>query len=420
MGAASRVAGRRTPSLVAAALAVLSLAACARVGGPAPVVAYGAQGSSSRPQPPPPVESTAGQIVVGRGDTLYAVSRRTNAPLRALIDANNLHPPYTLQAGQRLIVPRVRSYRVQPGDTLSAVGRRYGVGLHELVAANSLTPPYGLRAGQVLVLPVAGGMTAPSMPAVPPTPVQTAALPPPSPVASSAVSPIAPPPRAVSAVAPAPLAAPAQAPLAEAPVSRALPRPAAAPSPAPSAPSPAPAAAVAALPMPPAAMPAAPAERPLAEPASLTTEEPPIPAPTGSTGEPARTGHFLWPVNGAIVSGFGSKPGGLQNDGINIAAPRGTPIRAADNGVVVYAGNELRGFGNLLLIKHRGGWITAYAHAEQLLVHRGDEVKRGQIIARVGNTGGVTTPQLHFEVRKGGRPLNPQDYLGPQTASAAR
>jgi murein DD-endopeptidase MepM/ murein hydrolase activator NlpD len=409
MGAASRVAGRRTPLLVAAALAVLSLAACARVGGPAPVVAYGAQGSSPRPQAPPPVESTAGQIVVRPGDTLYAVSRRTNAPLRALIDANNLHPPYSLQTGQHLIVPHVRSYRVQPGDTLSAVGRRYGVGLRELVEANSLNPPYGLRSGQVLVLPVPGGTTAPSMPAVPPTPVQAAALPPP--VASS--------PTAAAPVTPSPMA-----PSPTVPPSMSSPRSVAAAAPSPSLPTPARPeggpASVAALPMPPAAVPAAPPARPMTEPASLTTEEPPIPAPAGSAGEPSRAGHFLWPVNGTIVSDFGSKPGGLQNDGINIAAARGTPIRAADNGVVVYAGNELRGFGNLLLIKHRGGWITAYAHAEQLLVHRGDEVKRGQIIARVGSTGGVTTPQLHFEVRKGARPLNPRDYLGPQTASAAR
>jgi murein DD-endopeptidase MepM/ murein hydrolase activator NlpD len=128
---------------------------------------------------------------------------------------------------------------------------------------------------------------------------------------------------------------------------------------------------------------------------------------------------MLWPLRGEIVSDFGGKPGGLQNDGINIGAPRGTPIRAADNGTVVYAGNELRGFGNLLLIRHRDGWVTAYAHAEELLVKRGDQVRRGQAIARVGSTGNVATPQLHFEVRKGSRPLNPRDYLGPQTASAA-
>jgi len=96
---------------------------------------------------------------------------------------------------------------------------------------------------------------------------------------------------------------------------------------------------------------------------------------------------------------------------VNIAAPRGTPIRAAENGVVVYAGNELRGFGNLLLIRHDGGWMTAYGHAEELLVKRGDRIRRGQIIAKVGSTGNVTSPQLHFEIRRGTRAVNPREFL---------
>ncbi len=108
---------------------------------------------------------------------------------------------------------------------------------------------------------------------------------------------------------------------------------------------------------------------------------------------------------------FGPKPGGLHNDGINIAAARNTPIRAAENGVVVYAGNELRGFGNLLLVRHADGWVTAYGHCEQLLVRRGAHVRRGQVIARVGSSGNVRTPQLHFEVRRGTRPVNPNEYL---------
>ena len=432
MGAASRVAELRTPLLLsAAALALLSLAACdGRIGGPAPVVAYGASGSSARPVAPPPRESTPGQIVVRAGDTLYAISRRSNAPLRALIDANNLHPPYALQTGQHLIVPHVRSYLVQSGDTLSAVARRYGVGTSELVQANALTPPYGLRTGQVLVLPAGGGLPAPAT-AVALAPVPSPPVPSP-PVASSPGQsvPAARPARAVQAAglppaAPAPIgpstivAAPATAPVAAAappqssppqsPLPPLAPPAAAPPPPPPVIPAPAPTQ-VASLPMPPAAAPVA------VEPASLTTVEPPA-APEEAA--PARGGRFLWPVRGTVVSDFGSKPGGLQNDGINIAAPRGTAIHAADAGVVVYAGNELRGFGNLLLLKHRGGWVTAYAHAEELLVHRGDEVRRGQVVARVGSTGGVSTPQLHFEVRKGAHPLNPRDFLGPQTASAS-
>ncbi|MBL4692240.1 MAG: M23 family metallopeptidase [Magnetovibrio sp.] len=127
---------------------------------------------------------------------------------------------------------------------------------------------------------------------------------------------------------------------------------------------------------------------------------------------PARSGSkFSWPLKGKIISSFGSKEKGLQNDGVNIAAVRGTLVKASENGVVAYAGNEIRGFGNLLLIKHKGGWVTAYAHNDTLLVKRGDKVMRGQNISKVGSTGSVTSPQLHFELRKGSNAVNPHKYL---------
>jgi murein DD-endopeptidase MepM/ murein hydrolase activator NlpD len=126
--------------------------------------------------------------------------------------------------------------------------------------------------------------------------------------------------------------------------------------------------------------------------------------PTGSTG-------FRWPVRGRIIAGFGPKPTGQQNDGINIAVPEGTPIKAADDGTVAYAGNELKGYGNLVLIRHANGYVTAYAHASELMVKRGDTVKRGQIIAKSGQTGNVNSPQLHFEVRKGATPVDPMQHL---------
>jgi len=127
---------------------------------------------------------------------------------------------------------------------------------------------------------------------------------------------------------------------------------------------------------------------------------------------PARSGgKFSWPLQGRILSNYGSKEKGLQNDGVNIAAARGTTVKASENGVVAYAGNEIRGFGNLLLIKHDGGWVTAYAHNDTLLVKRGDKVARGQNISKVGSTGSVTTPQLHFELRKGSNAVDPHKYL---------
>ena len=120
---------------------------------------------------------------------------------------------------------------------------------------------------------------------------------------------------------------------------------------------------------------------------------------------------FRWPVRGRVISGFGPKPTGQQNDGINLAVPEGTPIKAADDGVVAYAGNELKGYGNLVLVRHSNGYVTAYAHASEILVKRGDSVRRGQVIAKSGQTGDVTSPQVHFEVRKGSTPVDPMQHL---------
>jgi murein DD-endopeptidase MepM/ murein hydrolase activator NlpD len=140
---------------------------------------------------------------------------------------------------------------------------------------------------------------------------------------------------------------------------------------------------------------------------------PPAPVSDGSK--------FLWPVRGHIVAGYGTGRDGTHNDGINIAAPRGAAIEAADGGVVAYAGNELRGYGNLILVKHPNGWISAYAHCDAILVKRGDKVARGQTIARVGSTGNVAEPQLHFELRRGNHAVDPRDFLAPlPTAGSER
>jgi murein DD-endopeptidase MepM/ murein hydrolase activator NlpD len=120
---------------------------------------------------------------------------------------------------------------------------------------------------------------------------------------------------------------------------------------------------------------------------------------------------FRWPVRGRVIAAFGPKPNGVQNDGINLAVPEGTPIKAAEDGVVAYAGSELKGYGNLVLVRHSNGFVTAYAHASDVLVKRGETVKRGQVIAHAGQTGNVTSPQLHFEIRKGATPVDPAQYL---------
>lgn len=150
-------------------------------------------------------------------------------------------------------------------------------------------------------------------------------------------------------------------------------------------------------------------------------EEVPIAKPvqqqTAEVSAAPTMGSMRWPVKGKIISEYGAKPNGLKNEGINIAVPEGTGVRAAESGVVAYAGNELKGYGNLVLIRHEGGWVTAYAHAKELFVKRGDIVKRGDVIAKAGQTGSVSSPQLHFEVRKGATAMDPLKFLASTTAS---
>ena len=136
------------------------------------------------------------------------------------------------------------------------------------------------------------------------------------------------------------------------------------------------------------------------------------------TPDPMSGNSFRWPVQGRIISEFGTKPDGGHNDGIDVAVPQGTSVKAAENGVVAYAGNELKGYGNLVLIRHANNWVSAYAHNEEILVKRGDKVRRGQIIAKAGNTGSVSQPQVHFELRKGSRPVDPTKYMSQTQASA--
>jgi murein DD-endopeptidase MepM/ murein hydrolase activator NlpD len=296
---------------------------------------------------------------------------------------------------------------VQRGQTLSGIAETYHVPMRVLAEANHLSPPYRIVVGHGLIIP-GGGEPAPfGGPAS--RPAAIAALPPPSPEIAPRPPlseadegrPIPldrPPPASAarpSAVAAPPLALtpPASAPLAPRTAETLSPPPSATPPAAPSAP--------AALPAPP----------PPAAPNSSASAEPP-PAHGGGT--------FLWPVRGHILESYGTGPDGTHNDGINIAAPRGAAVQATDAGVVAYAGNELRGYGNLILIKHANGWISAYAHCDLMLVKAGQKVARGQVIARVGSTGNVGEPQLHFELRRGKHAVDPREYLAPLPTAATQ
>jgi murein DD-endopeptidase MepM/ murein hydrolase activator NlpD len=332
-------------------------------------------------------------VTVAAGETLYGIARRYDVPVRSVIEANGLVPPYRLIAGRTLELPKIRQHIVRQGETLYGISRQYGVDTTTLARRNDLAPPYRIRVGEALILPApvetAGGgvpviqaTTPATIFAVPAAPAATA----PSPAVAAAPPVVASheaPQEARSRPAAPPRAAPSQV------------VPHAQPAPAEAAP-------------PPVAAPAAPPEK-------LAALPPPAAAP-----ERPGVRSFIWPVHGRVIGAYGNGEGGTHNDGINIAAPAGTPVLAADDGTVAYAGNELRGYGNLVLIKHANGWLTAYAHNAVLLVKRGEKVRRGQMIARVGATGAVGAPQLHFEIRHGTRALDPSDYLPPQSATAAR
>ena len=407
-------------SLAAVLLLVPLLSACQqRVGGLAPVTTVGTS-----------PDSAGGAIIVGRGDSAYSLSRRYNVPLRDLLEVNRLSPPYTLEIGQRLVLPTSRQYIVQKGDTLYGISRMHNVDVSELTRINNLPPPYAVQAGQPLRLPGAGNggggpagnvvvaeapaSVTPSSPAGPSVgaaavkpvtrgSIQAAELPPPG----SAASPV---PAPVPAPVPSPGPAPGPKPMAAQEAGGITYQPGQEPTSL-RLPGQKPAVTVEAIPAPTAVAPPPAAQTAPQPPPAPSQEVAVAPPPKAEPALPKSSGRFLWPVKGKLISSFGPKPDGLHNDGLNIAAAKGTPVVAADNGVVAYAGNELRGFGNLLLVKHADGFITAYAHLDRIDVERGATVKRGQAIGTVGQTGSVTSPQLHFELRKGSQAVDPRDRL---------
>lgn len=330
----------------------------------------------------------SGIVAVRPGDNVYLIAQRYGVSPRAVIDANGLRPPYLLRPGDRLRLPDSAVHVVRSGDTVSEIAERYGVSMRSLVVLNDLRAPYVIRVGDRLRLPgVSDPASGPTVAARQPKSV-------PQPAAPPTTAPTQ------SGAAPRPWSGGGQL---HFPVSRGSSNSASVPEP---------------LPRPSAVARAAPTQAPATRTAAVRPTSSAPPARTVSLTPPAKTGRgFAWPVEGRIISGFGPREGGLHNDGINILAAAGAEVRAAENGIVVYAGNELRGFGNLLLVKHDGGYTTAYAHADRLLVDRGDKVRRGQVIATVGQTGNVSRPQLHFEIRKGPRPVDPRKELPPAQVS---
>ena len=343
------------------------------------------------PAPDPAVPAGApfgevkdGQYVVAPGDTVAIVSERTNTPIRALIDLNRLTPPYALKAGQLLNLAPRGSYVVQKGDTVSGIAARQGVSISALIQLNNLRPPYTLQIGQALVLPT--GVDAPSAVASAP---QAIVIP-----TGQQSKPFVPQgsPNATTQAGAASTVQPGGGVTSSGlPPLQGTPAPGSAPllTPAP-----------------------APAQTTPTQTAQLEPPPPPQPAPSGDPLPALKPNSpFIWPVDGKVISKFGPAKDNLRNDGINIAAPVGAPVKAAAAGVVAYAGNELRGFGNMVLLRHADGWVTAYAHNSSLLVKKGEKIAQGQTIARVGSSGNVDSPQLHFELRQGTKAVDPLKVL---------
>jgi len=352
--------------------------------------------------------ATGGTVTVGPGMTLYSIARANNLSVAQLAAANGIKAPYSVHTGQTLRLPGAGSstvasqYAVPPdntsfaeppstpiapkpgapakaapfksgpsvaepgagtgelhtvasGETLFSLGRQFGMSPYAIADANGLPHNAQLVLGQKVRIPAGGEAAAPVAAKQAPAKTTTASneLPPPS--GEETAAGVSKDQSTVPAEAPAPKQASAET----------------------------------------------------AEPGAQVAEGAPI---AGAPG-------MRWPVRGKIISGFGPKANGLKNEGINIAVPEGTSIRAAADGVVAYAGNELKGYGNLVLIRHEDGYVTAYAHAKELFVKRGDTVKRGDVIAKAGQTGSVSSPQLHFEVRKGAVALDPMKFLSSNTAS---
>jgi murein DD-endopeptidase MepM/ murein hydrolase activator NlpD len=321
---------------------------------------------------PPAASGTT--IIVGTSDTLDILAKRYNVSSAAILQANGYKGPRALSPGQQLIIPRQTSAVAAPalasapavappvskpvaaastvhvvnrGDTLMSIAHRNHVPVAELARANNLDTSAKLSLGMKLTVPAANS---------------AAAAPALQPVAAAAVQPVA-------AVAPATRMAAATVP---------------------------------------------PQSARLAQATTNVTEEKPVVAEAPAVKPSEATGAlptFRWPVRGKVITSYGAKTNGKSNDGINLAVPEGTPVKAAEDGVVAYSGNELKGYGNLVLVRHSNGYVTAYAHASELMVKRGDTIKRGQIIAKSGQSGEVGSPQLHFEIRKGSSPVDPLQFL---------
>jgi murein DD-endopeptidase MepM/ murein hydrolase activator NlpD len=350
---------------------------------PAGGVSGGGRGLASYAPPAHPIETTGSvsrsvaavrtpaqgtTIIVGTSDTLEILAHRYNVSPAAILQANGYKGPRVLSPGQQLIIPRPTAVGATPEPTapasrpVAAVSAApsiihvvnhgdtlVGIARRNHISAAELARANGIESTAKLQLGMK--ITVPSKAAAVVPGVQPAVAAVAQPAATSL-----PPATKVAAVSADPQQ---KARLAQA----------------------------------------------------TTVEDNAVETPVKAAEATGALPTFRWPVRGKVITSYGAKTNGKSNDGINLAVPEGTPVKAAEDGVVAYSGNELKGYGNLVLVRHSNGYVTAYAHASELLVKRGDTIKRGQIIAKSGQSGEVGSPQLHFEIRKGSSPVDPLQFL---------
>ncbi len=290
-------------------------------------------------------------VTVRPGDTYFALARRYAVSVDELITWNRAEPPFTLYPGDVLVLPKPIKHKVRYGETLYAIADRYKVDHDRLARVNSLRHPGFLVPGTELDIPRTGERT--DLPSVRKENGQIVALPAPAP---DVAHPVARPQRTARGRGPA--------------------RWTGAPAPAVK-------------------------RKAVAYSSKRMASVPRL--------------NLMWPVDGKVISPYGSNRRGVVNDGINIAVPQGTPVRAAATGIVIYKGNLVPGFGKLILVQHDRDHVTAYGHLSRYEVNEGERVIGGQTIGRSGSTGNVDAPQLHFEVRRGVKPVNPMPYLGARS-----
>lgn len=324
----------------------------------------------------------APRVTLQQNETLYSVARRYGVPPEQLMKVNGITDATRVAAGQQLIIPgfsrggqavaaapaaasaddapaiaaTAGSYTVQSGDTLSAISRRTGVSIAALRQANGISGDT-IRLGQTLSIPGAGDSS-------------------PSQSASTRVGSVA--ATESESVAEVEPVSPAPAVQQVASTSNGAARPAGYSAP---------------------------------KPETTTINAAQQQEVASIAPETTGIGKLRWPARGQVVTAFGAQDGNVRNDGIDISLPEGTEVKAAENGVVIYAGSGLKEFGNTVLVRHDNGLVTVYGHAKDLKVSRGDTVSRGQVIAHSGMSGEATQPKLHFEVRENATPVDPGRYL---------